>query len=65
MNDEGRQFKAPGAPDELAGWLALKDRALDVAAEGITIADARLPVFLCLISVMDVREPRFVHRLPP
>jgi sigma-B regulation protein RsbU (phosphoserine phosphatase) len=24
-------------------WLALKDRALDVAAEGITIADARLP----------------------
>jgi sigma-B regulation protein RsbU (phosphoserine phosphatase) len=43
MSDEGRQFKAPGAPDELAGWLALKDRALDVAAEGITIADARLP----------------------
>ncbi|MDL1951751.1 biphenyl 2,3-dioxygenase, partial [Acidobacteria bacterium ACD] len=23
--------------------LALKDRALDVAAEGVTIADARLP----------------------
>jgi sigma-B regulation protein RsbU (phosphoserine phosphatase) len=43
MSDEGRQFKAPDAPDELAGWLALKDRALDVAAEGITIADARLP----------------------
>jgi len=28
---------------ELADHLALKDRALDVAAEGITIADARLP----------------------
>ncbi len=28
---------------ELAEWLALKNRALDVAAEGITIADARLP----------------------
>jgi PAS domain S-box-containing protein len=28
---------------ELAAQLALKDRALDVAAEGITIADARLP----------------------
>ena len=27
----------------LADQLALKDRALDVAAEGITIADARLP----------------------
>ena len=27
----------------LAAQLALKDRALDVAAEGITIADARLP----------------------
>ena len=27
----------------LAEQLALKDRALDVAAEGITIADARLP----------------------
>jgi PAS domain-containing protein len=26
-----------------ADQLALKDRALDVAAEGITIADARLP----------------------
>jgi sigma-B regulation protein RsbU (phosphoserine phosphatase) len=28
---------------ETAAWLALKDRALAVAAEGITIADARLP----------------------
>jgi hypothetical protein len=27
----------------LADQLALKDRALDVAAQGITIADARLP----------------------
>ena len=27
----------------LADQLALKDRALDVAAEGVTIADARLP----------------------
>ncbi len=27
----------------LAEWSALKDRALDVAAEGITIADARQP----------------------
>jgi sigma-B regulation protein RsbU (phosphoserine phosphatase) len=32
-----------GVLNELADWLALKDRALDVAAEGITIADARLP----------------------
>ena len=32
-------------PPRLApeAWLALKDRALDVAAEGISIADARLP----------------------
>ena len=28
---------------ELAEWLVLKDRALDVAAEGVTIADARRP----------------------
>jgi sigma-B regulation protein RsbU (phosphoserine phosphatase) len=28
---------------DLSDWLALKDRALDVSAEGITIADARLP----------------------
>lgn len=40
--------KAPQAPatdgtGALADWLALKDRALAVAAEGITIADARAP----------------------
>ena len=34
---------APLQKRELADWLALKDRALDVAAEGVTIADARLP----------------------
>jgi len=32
-----------GWKGELADWLALKDRALAVAAEGITIADARAP----------------------
>ncbi len=38
--------KRPAAADnseDLAEWLALKDRALAVAAEGVTIADARLP----------------------
>lgn len=38
---------APHSPgpgrDDLTAWLALKDRALDVAAEGVTIADARRP----------------------
>jgi sigma-B regulation protein RsbU (phosphoserine phosphatase) len=33
----------PGSRLQADTWLALKDRALDVAAEGITIADARLP----------------------
>lgn len=33
----------PNQTRELTEWLALKDRALDVAAEGVTIADARLP----------------------
>jgi PAS domain S-box-containing protein len=32
-----------GWPGHVADWLALKDRALDVAAEGVTIADARQP----------------------
>jgi PAS domain S-box-containing protein len=32
-----------GPLSQAEAWLALKDRALDVAAEGITIADARLP----------------------
>ncbi len=32
------------SPDSnLANWLALKDHALDVAAEGVTIADAQNP----------------------
>ena len=35
-----RQDKRTKTQDE---WLALKDRALAVAAEGISIADARLP----------------------
>ena len=35
-----RPFKGP---DDHQDWLALQDRALAVAAEGITIADARLP----------------------
>jgi len=43
MGDTDRHPTASGPPDELAEWLALKDRALNVAAEGITIADARLP----------------------
>ncbi len=34
------RLAGPATPAE---WLALKDKALDVAAEGITIADARLP----------------------
>ncbi len=32
-----------GWPRDAADWLALKDRGLDVAAEGVTIADARQP----------------------
>jgi sigma-B regulation protein RsbU (phosphoserine phosphatase) len=43
MDDTPRQPAAPDRPDGVAEWLALKDRALDVAAEGVTIADARLP----------------------
>ena len=43
MDDTPRQPAAPDRPDSVAEWLALKDRALDVAAEGVTIADARLP----------------------
>lgn len=33
----------PDPRTQAEAWLVLKDRALDVAAEGITIADARLP----------------------
>jgi phosphoserine phosphatase RsbU/P len=43
MADAVRQPAAAGWTGELADWLALKDRALDVAAEGVTIADARAP----------------------
>jgi PAS domain S-box-containing protein len=42
MSDEVRP-RIPGWTGEQAGWAALKDRALDVAFEGVTIADARLP----------------------
>lgn len=40
--DDGEEAAA-GLAGEVAARLALKDRALDVAAEGITIADARQP----------------------
>ena len=43
MGDRRREVTASRRSGELAEWLALKDKALDVAAEGITIADARLP----------------------
>ncbi len=43
MDDTRRPPGGPGAHDGAADWMALKDRALDVAAEGVTIADARLP----------------------
>ena len=42
MGDRTRHPTA-GWPRDVADWLALKDRALDVAAEGVTIADARQP----------------------
>ena len=43
MDDAPRELDTPDRHDQLARWLALKDRALDVAAEGVTIADARRP----------------------
>jgi PAS domain S-box-containing protein len=43
MGDTTRQPSETAATGELAAWMALKDRALAVAAEGVTIADARLP----------------------
>lgn len=43
MSDEGRQPANPHVPGAPVDWLALKDRALDVAAEGVVIADARCP----------------------
>ena len=41
MSDRREGPTTTGWPGHLADWLALKDRALDVAAEGVTIADAR------------------------
>ena len=43
MDHTPRQPPVPDTQSQLAAWLALKDRALDVAAEGVTIADARQP----------------------
>jgi PAS domain S-box-containing protein len=43
MSDRTGQPTITGWPGTVADWLALKDRALDVAAEGVTIADARQP----------------------
>jgi hypothetical protein len=43
MGDRTGQPTTTGWPGHVADWLALKDRALDVAAEGVTIADARQP----------------------
>ena len=44
MSDRAVQPAASGWTSGPAEWLALKDRALDVAAEGVTIADARSPI---------------------
>lgn len=43
MAEKDPHTASHGTPAALSAWLALKDRALDVAAEGITIADAREP----------------------
>lgn len=43
MSDTERPSAGSDRLHETPAWFALKDRALDVAAEGITIADARLP----------------------
>jgi PAS domain-containing protein len=43
MKESSRTVPTGSRDDGQTAWLALKDRALDVAAEGITIADARLP----------------------
>lgn len=43
MDQKTRTTTPTAGSEALLEWLALKDRALDVAAEGITIADARLP----------------------
>jgi hypothetical protein len=41
VSDSPQEVTASSRVDELAAWLTLKDKALAVAAEGITIADAR------------------------
>ncbi len=43
MNRTGNPPDPPPLQDDAAAWLALKDRALEVASEGFTIADARQP----------------------
>lgn len=43
MADTDPQAPPTGWTSEMAEWLALKDRALAIAAEGVTIADARAP----------------------
>jgi sigma-B regulation protein RsbU (phosphoserine phosphatase) len=43
MDETRKPTSGTDAHDGVADWMALKDRALDVAAEGVTIADARLP----------------------
>jgi sigma-B regulation protein RsbU (phosphoserine phosphatase) len=43
MEDIRRRANGGDPRLQPADWMALKDRALDAAAEGVTIADARLP----------------------
>jgi sigma-B regulation protein RsbU (phosphoserine phosphatase) len=43
MVNEPTATTGPIPPADAAEWLALKDRALEAASEGFTIADARLP----------------------
>ena len=43
MSDTTEPATTSGRPGHVADWLALKDRALEVASEGVTIADARRP----------------------
>ena len=43
MDHKGAPPSSTTPQDDAAAWLALKDHALDVSAEGISIADARRP----------------------
>lgn len=43
MANEPGATTGPIPPVDAAWWLALKDRTLEAASEGFTIADARLP----------------------